>query len=124
MNVLMDMARDGEPQILLSNHSGFTQKLDKGALLGGATEVDVVEPGEEDTTKMLTADPDQTEVIQLSGGHVFHITGELRDECRRKKLLEPLGDPDVPLEEKEQLLEFVASNHEPSASKEREARQI
>ena len=54
MNVLMDTARDGEPQILLSNHSGFTQKLDKGAILGGATEVDVVEPGEEDTTKMLT----------------------------------------------------------------------
>ena len=113
MNVLMDTARDGEPQILLSNHSGLTQKLDKGAILGGATEVDVVEPGEEDTTKMLTeSDPDQTEVIQLSGGHVFHITGELRDECRRKKLLELLGDPDIPPEEKEQLLEFLASNHE------------
>ena len=75
--------------------------------------MDVVEPGEEDTTKMLTeSDPDQTEVIQLSGGHVFHITGELRDECRRKKLLELLGDPDIPPEEKEQLLEFLASNHE------------
>lgn len=39
------------------------------------------------------------------------MSKELRDGCRRKRLLESLEEPDLPAEEKALLLEFIADNH-------------
>ena len=104
-DALLQATEDGAAQLIVSNPSGFTQTVEENAVLGEATEVNVVKP-EEQTT------PNQTESVNFSGDRVFRITRELRDNCRRKKILELLDEPDLPPDEKQRLLEFLASSHE------------
>ena len=179
VDALLGRIEGGETQLLLSNLSGFTQKLEGGTYLGRAAEVQVVTSEDNETLSSPAAitthdiepitthdiesetDAGYAETVQLSSGHIFHITegggtylgrvtgedtseeedvptatippvttcpedemvplgsghvfrvtDELRRECRRKKLLQILQEPDLPPEEKKQLMEFLADNHE------------
>ena len=179
VDALLGRIEGGETQLLLSNLSEFTQKLEGGTYLGRAAEVQVVTSEDNETLSSPAAvtthdiepitthdiesetDAGYAETVQLSSGHIFHITegggtylgrvtgedtseeedvptatippvttcpedemvplssghvfrvtDELRRECRRKKLLQILQEPDLPPEEKKQLMEFLADNHE------------
>ena len=97
----------------MTNHSGLAQKLEERFNLGLATEVEVVQPSSTaDSSSDGGVDAEHMETFHLSKGHVFQVSGELQDECRRKKLLELLEEPDLPPEERQVLLQFIADNHE------------
>ena len=55
VDALLGATEDGETQLLLSNCSGFTQKLEGGTHLGRATEVVVVLDGDDGTNTTTTA---------------------------------------------------------------------
>ena len=112
-DALLDAAGTGPAHLLVSNHTGFTQKIEKGIVFGEAVMATVVVPGKHDTTGAMVEDKfDLVQTISLSSGHVFRVTDELREECRRNKILELIGEPDLLPVEKQRLLDFLAESHE------------
>ena len=82
VDALLRASGDGGLQLLLSNHSGFTKKLEEGVVLGKATEVDVVE---EDVTRAgAEADMEQTDPICLLQQKVpVNSFVGLAEDCQR-----------------------------------------
>ena len=84
VDALLGGIEGGETQLLLSNLSGFTQKLGGGTYLGRAAEVQVVTSEDNETASSPAAvtthdiesetDAGYAETVQLSSGHIFHIT--------------------------------------------------
>lgn len=108
-DVLIDPSSDETPIVLLSNTTGFTQRLDAGEYLGGATPATPVElPHSDDTA------------------HTFSITTHVeaeekeRMEVRKKQLGELLQKPDLPPQEENTLMEFLSENHHVFSLEDRE----
>ena len=74
---------------------------EEGTVLGTAVEAVVVEPTVSDTPAPM--EPLDTLVKKVS---------TLSDQQRRKELLKLIGEPDLPKAEREELLAFLADNHE------------
>ena len=86
-------------QSLLSNSTGFTCHLQAGEYLGGAAPATVVEATEDNPARAFTLTTHTEEGT--------HATERERGE----KLLELLQEPDLPLQEKQTLLEFLIGYH-------------
>lgn len=83
--LLVPTTTDGHAQLLVSNPSGFTHSVDLDTPLGEATGVDVIASEEQDITRAsLVTTVDGNESIDLGVCHAFHISRELRDNCRKK----------------------------------------
>ena len=97
VDTLPGNAEDGSAQLLLTNVSGLSQKLEGGTYLGRGAEVEVVTPEDgsstasstlpaaspigttlapRDTINLTASDPEYSETVHLSSGHVFHITDD------------------------------------------------
>ena len=95
-NALVDWPQDGLTSLVVTNMSGFTQRVIEGTVVGEAQIAEVLTP--ESTT---------------SGTHsanVWRLSSQ--DEERRKKLLEMLPLRDVPASDAQQLRTFLANNHD------------
>ena len=98
-DVVIEPMGDKACPILLSNSTGFTCHLQAGEYLGGATPATVVEATEDNPTRTFTLTTHTEEGT--------HATERERGE----KLLELLQEPDLPLQEKQTLLEFLIGYH-------------
>ena len=97
---------DGGVSIVLSNHSGFTCRLEKDQDIGTLEEVEpvtVTSPPESDVQSNLT----HATVL------VRNVKSPAREEERRQKLCEIFQeDPDFPDETQGHLLELLKEHHE------------
>ena len=98
-DVVIDPTRDEACLILLSNSTGFTCRLEAGEYLGGAVPATVIEAPEHNPARTFTV--------------TTHAQEEAYDNDRERKeqLLELLQEPDLPLQEKQTLLEFLTGYH-------------
>jgi hypothetical protein len=100
-DALLQPDQDGFATLCVSNSRGFTGLVEEGTVLGRAAEAVVVEPATSDTPALVH--PLDTSVKRVSTSS---------DQQRRKELLKVIGEPDLPKAEKEELLAFLANNHE------------
>ena len=98
-DVVIDPTGDKACLIILSNSTGFTHHLEAGEYLGGAVPATVVQATEDNTARTFTV--------------TTHAEEEAHDTERkhREKLLGLLQEPDIPLQEKHTLLEFLTGYH-------------
>ena len=98
-DVVIDPTRDEACLSLLSNSTGFTRCLEAGEYLGGAVPATVIEAPEHDPARTFTM--------------TTHAEEEAHDNDRerKEKLLELLQEPNLPLQEKQTLLEFLTGYH-------------
>ena len=97
-SALVQPSQEGFAQLLVSNHSGFTQAAECGTVLGVATPATVVSA--EDTHPSVRA---------------YLVAAEenpLGVQERQEKLLHLLADPDLPEQDKATFKEFLASYHQ------------
>ena len=96
-NAVINYPHDGLTSLVITNMSGFTQRVTEGTIVGEAqaAEVLVLEP--------LPNESQPTNVRRLSS---------CQDEERRKKLLDVLQLQDMPASDAEQLRTFLANNHD------------
>ena len=96
---------DGGSCILLTTFTGYTQRLEKGDVIGQAVEADIVH----------TPATDMPEDTAHSTSRAFTINTSPLDNTqvrqRKEKLKEVLSPPDLPADERETLLEFLATHH-------------
>ena len=100
-DALLQPDQDGVATLCVSNSRGFLGLVEEGTVLGTAVKAVVVEPTVSDTPAPM--DPPDTLVKKVS---------TLSDQQRRKELLKLIGEPDLPKAEREELLAFLADNHE------------
>ena len=96
-NAVVNASRDGTPHLVITNMSGFTQRVPEGTVVGDAQIAEVV------TTEPGPIDVSSADVRRLSSS---------QDDQRRKKLLETLRLPSVPQSDAEQLRTFLANSHD------------
>ena len=94
-------------QLVITNLSGFTQRLPEGTPIGCAEAVDVLTPAPE----VASTYGSMADVKKLSSS---------QEEWRRKKLLEEVHLHNVPASDASQLQDFLAENHSVFSLKERE----
>ena len=102
-DVLIQPDLGGSSQVVMTNTSGFTQRLEKEDVLGEAVEVKLVQASTPDT------DAPRAFIVNTES-LVDSMAGEGTCE-RRKKLREALIEPDLPDSEKSTLLEFLSKHH-------------
>ena len=99
-DALLKPTPEGFAQLLVTNPSGYTQSAVRGIVLGEALEATVIQPEE---THLST----QAYTVTVEGSHGTVA----REDCaegtsalkeRRQKLLNLLGEPDIPAPEKRQ----------------------
>ena len=95
-NAVVNALRDGTAHLIITNMSGFTQRVPEGTVVGDAQIAEVVttEPGP----------------INVSSADVRRLSSSQNDQ-RRKKVLETLRLPCVPQSDVEQLRTFLANSH-------------
>ena len=108
-DALLEPTSDGYAQLLVTNPSGFTQTVEQDALLGEATTVEVVQPDDHEAFILTTGVGHD---LDDAAGHACSQVRDSHDGTRRKKLLEKLGEPELPDMEKKRLLEFLTDQHE------------
>ena len=96
-NAVVSASRDGTAHLVITNMTGFTQRVPEGTVVGDAQIAEVV------TTEPGPIDASSADVRRLSSS---------QDDQRRKKLLETLQLPDVPQLDSEQLRTFLANSHD------------
>ena len=87
--------KDGITQIVVRNDSGFTQKLDEGAVLG------VVE-----STEVLDVHPD----METTDSVTVNKLNRANQGLRKKKLLATQRLPTLPPDELQQLKDFLVDH--------------
>ena len=100
-DALLQPDEDGFATLCVSNSRGFVRSIEKDTIIGRAAEVVLVEPAVGDT-------PAPTRPADIS----VKIVSILKDQQRRKELLNLIGEPDLPKPDKEELLAFLANHHE------------
>ena len=100
--------KDGITQIVVRNDSGFTQKLDEGAVLG------VVE-----STEVLDVHPD----METTDSVTVNKLNRANQGLRKKKLLAMQRLPTLPPDELQQLKDFLVDHPDMFSLKEGECRQ-
>ena len=96
-NAVVSAALDSNSHLVITNISGFTQRMPKGSVIGEAEVVEVVTP-----------DPGLTNASSVC----IQRLSCSQDEERRERLLETLLLQDVPRPDAEHLRTFLANNHD------------
>ena len=91
---------DSTAQIVISNPTGFTQRLEAGKVVGMAVEALVIQVDKEVDSFIIevTATTDRSQI-------------RARQKLRQEKLKQLLGEPDLPQHEKQALQAFLLENH-------------
>ena len=95
-NVLVSPSGGGK-QLVITNLSGITQVIPEGVMVGEAHPVEVLEPSQ---------DPDEGSVTQVKK------LSSVREEWRKKELVELLNPLELPESDAASLQEFLISNHD------------
>ncbi len=107
-DVLLHPTKRGRAQIILSNPSGYTQVVEEGLELGQVSPATVVQPAVSD---------DQEPVLPVAlrdhlQGEVNRVTLEPSEGSRLQRLANLVGEPSLPAEEKQALLDLLSENHQ------------
>ena len=98
-DAVVSVGKDGLTRVVLINLSGLTQTIPGGTLVGGAYHADILEEPELE----LTSRKHSPVVRKLSNS---------QGQWRKKKLLEVVHLPEMPLSNGTPLREFLMNNHE------------
>ena len=104
-DALLNPSVNGHAKVSLWNSSGFTQTVDEGAEVGKACQADLVAPAEVSEVLELARD------MERERCRVDVVTVSRDDEEHKKKLLKMVEEPDLPDDEKSQLLELLSKHH-------------
>lgn len=99
-DVLVLTTEDEVAGMRISNPSSFTAVLEKGTVLGQATEVSEVSASESEEIPVQQEPPSEIRKISVEA-----------EDKRKQKLLEKLEEPDLPEPEKTILCNFLTENH-------------
>ena len=97
-DAIVTAPQDSFTCLVITNPSGFTQRITKGTVVGEAQIAEVLTPD---------AEPDSTVDESAS----VRTLSSSQEEWRKKKLLEMLQLQDVPQPDAEQLRDFLTANH-------------
>ena len=100
-DTLLQPSGDGRSHILISNFTSYTLSLKEGEIVGHVEEVDIIDMQPEDST----CDSDCNAFVVRSLSDEYSD----RDQQRRQKLRDVLSD--LPPQERERLLNFLATYH-------------
>ena len=98
-NAVVTAPQDSFTCLVITNPSGFTQRITEGTVVGEAQIAEV-----------LTSDAEPDSTVDESAS--VRTLSSSREEWRKKKLLEVLQLQDVPQPDAEQLRDFLTANHE------------
>ena len=105
-DAMIQPSQDGKSYILISNFTGCTQRLERGDVIGHqAVQVDIVHNSATDTSDSVS----RAFAITTSSPEAH--PQDARDTWRRQKLKGVLTPPDLPADEQETLMEFLAAHH-------------
>ena len=102
---LVKATEEGAAQVLITNPTGFTQRLDRGIWLGSATEADLVDPGLCEPRGEMPSEP-------VEPVHVKAVQGS--DDQRKRtlaRLLEEEGS-NLPWQERAKLHSLLLDHHQ------------
>lgn len=102
---LVEATEEGSAQVLITNPTGFTQRLDSGVWLGSATEANLVDPGLCEPREELPSEPVEPAYVKAVQG---------RDDQRKRTLARLLAEEgsNLPWQERSKLHSLLLDHHQ------------
>ena len=116
---LIDISENGCARILLTNPTGFTQKLKKRSWVGRAWEATCVDPT---TASDAAAEEEMEPSDKLETIGVLAVTSETKDSSRKEKLAQKLAEvgPTLRWQDRDLLRQLLLDPHDAFAVEEGE----
>jgi hypothetical protein len=110
---LVNISKGSTAQVMLTNSSGFTQKLEDGEWIGRAIEVEVIghDPSTGGGPPLSEAAPEASDLVSESTPERVLRVGSLSAEERKYQMLAEVG-PTLSWQERSKLHALLLDNHE------------